>query len=1233
MTRLRYLSFDLFALAVLLPELAFFGFPARAQSDLAPTGVARITRVIDESSLIALRGNTHPLAQAQFDHGPAPDSMPAERLLLVLKRSAEQESTLETYLQAVQDPSQPSYRQWLTPEEFGKRFGVSDSDIGTVTRWLRGHAFIVSRVTASRMAIEFSGTAGQVRNTFHTGIHRYVVDGEPHWANATDPQIPSALAPVVAGIAEINDFVPRAQFVRAPSRVAEATDGSPQPNYTIGSATKGYEMYVGPADAATIYDIPNRYNAHVAGTAYDGSGVTIGIAGDSNIDVTQNAHYRATFGLPVKPLQVIVDGNDPGENGDAIEAYLDTEVSNGIAPSADVILYTAANTYVDAGLWLAILRALDDNQVDILNVSFGNCEYHLGAAGNRFVNNLWQQAAAQGISVAVSTGDSGSAGCDNPNTEWEAKYGLAVNGIASTPNDIAVGGTDFDVLYSNFPSSFTSYVDVSNKFADHRSALEYIPEEPWNDSTYPGHNTTIAENMGWGGTPYYADQTIAAGGGGVSSCSTQMPARCISGYPVPEWQTGVAANSSGRNIPDVSFLAGNGLYGASWGLCTDQDHDSSGNKIVDCAGTPTSGNRFNLTGVGGTSAAAPTFAGILALMDQKAGGRLGQADYVIYPLAKSNSSIFHSITNGNNSVTCTGKSDCARNTAGYWFMTGYNAGGSYNLAAGLGSVDAGKLLDMWNSVGFTPTSSRLTLNGGTKALGLTHGDKVSIDISVKGSGGNPTGNVALVDNLSAAKQPNSGSVGWLALADGTAKGTTDSLPGGSYKITAHYGGNGTFAASDSNSIPVTIAPEASSTVMTNRGFYDPATLKLSSTPSYGYISVIDAQPFGKSASLARPNAPATGSVAFTNGSATIANVPIASNGVAELFSATLPVGSYPLSAVYSGGPSFKPSTSAPQTIHLRRASTKMSAPYSNIDGSPTAGQPVILTTSLVNLDSDGAAPTGTVTFWDGSQNLGTAPINGVAGSPGVLASGSVSWTTTRLPAGNLNISATYEGDANYAPSPLSPTLSMQVIPAQTAIIAFDYPNAFKVNLPFQAHVSVYPVKGLPAPAGTATITIQGANSQNGYTTPPAKVVSGTAVITVPPNRFVLGSQFATVTYNGDEFYNGATTLIEVESESAGTIKPTITVIPSPTKISRLPFNISIKVTGAAGKPVPTGIVTLNQTKYGSLIWNQPLVNGEVTATLQPGALPPHFSGTFVATYFGDSNYAPASVDVTITVDE
>src|SRR5579859_6810764 len=301
-------------------------------SDTAPT---RITQAVDASALAPLRGNVHPMAQGRYDVGPAPRWLPTGRLLLVLQRSAVQEAALETWLESVQDANSANYQRWLAPEDFGKRFGVSDADLAAVQTWLESAGFTVNKVAKSRMAIEFSGTAAQVGTAFHTSIHNFQINGEQHWANATDPQIPAALAPVVAGVARLNDFVPKATLVRGPSGVFNPSTNRIEPSYTLGNTTNGYTIFLGPADAATIYDTPTIYNPNHTGASYDGTGVTIGIADDSNIDVRQNANYRATFGLPAKATTVVVDGEDPGENGDAVEAYLDTEVAGGIAPNAD----------------------------------------------------------------------------------------------------------------------------------------------------------------------------------------------------------------------------------------------------------------------------------------------------------------------------------------------------------------------------------------------------------------------------------------------------------------------------------------------------------------------------------------------------------------------------------------------------------------------------------------------------------------------------------------------------------------------------------------------------------------------------------------------------------------------------------------------------------------------------------------------------------------------------------
>lgn len=1182
---------------------------------------SRVVRPVDQALRVTLRGNVHPLAVAANDRGEAPGTMRADRMLLLLSRSAQQEAQLQTYLQAVQDPNSPGYHQWLTPAEFAARFGVSDADLAAVKSWLAQNGLTVNRVSAGRLAIEFSGTFSQVEQAFHTSIHSYQVNGEQHWANATDPQIPAALAAVVAGPVALHNFAPRSTAVRGPSGKFNAEESGARPMLTSGDATNGYLLYVGPADAATIYDTPTSLNANHSGTLYDGTGVTIGVAGDSNIDTTQNANFRATFGLPALATKVVVDGNDPGENGDAVEAYLDTEVAAGIAPRANVVLYTSADTYLNAGLFLAIMRAIDDNQVDILNVSFGACELALGASGNQYIYDLWQQAAAQGISVTVSSGDSGSAGCDNPNAEGFAKYGLAVNGIGSTPYNISVGGTDFDTLYSSFPSSFTRYVDVTNSKANHRSALSYIPGEPWNDSTIK--NGLISGNVSWNTTQYSSLENIIAGGGGVSACVTQSGSSCSAGYAVPVWQSGFAADKSGRNLPDVSFLAGNGLYGATWALCTDQDYTSATAKQADCVGTPTTGGNFNVTGVGGTSAAAPAFAGMLALVAQKTGGRLGQADQVLYPLAKSASSAFHDITTGNNSVACSSAGlDCITAGQGTLFLSGFNTTTGYDEASGLGSVDVSKLVSGWGTSGATATTSSLTLNGGTSAISITHGDAVSAAMTISGSGGTPSGAVALVDTINPATLPNSGAIGAFALSGGAASASVNSLPGGSYKVSAHYGGDQTFAASDSNAIAVTVSPESSSVDLHVQAVYDPATGHSSSTPYYGFIFLVDAQPYGNSASAASPDGAATGTVTFTSGSTTLGTAPLGSDGIAELPTFQLAGGSNALQASFPGDASFKASTSATVNYTVQPALSRLN--LSSDKTAYNAGDSVVLKATFGSassssfLDSLGAAPTGTVTFYADNKQIGTGTVSGTAGSTSSLAAASASATIKNLAYGVRSITATYSGDANYATSTSSDYFSVNIAGATTKPSLVPASPSIKSNESLLLTVTLPASGTLPKPTGTVTFLAM--STGRIWSASNVAVSDGTASATIPANTLPLGQITLMVQYWGDDVYVGNSASVPEQVNSSGTVTPTVVLnLPTTPVISA---HAAVHVSGPAGDPVPTGQVTISG--MASLT----LAGGSATFiywTNNPGP------NTVTATYLGDSTYTSGQATGTVTL--
>jgi hypothetical protein len=880
----------------------------------ATTQVARITGPVDDSVRVPLKGNVHPLAQARFDQGAAPASMPTGRLALLLAPSAQQHEALKEYLDSLQNPSSPNYHKWLTPATYGASYGASEQDIATVSAWLTSHGFKIEKVATARNIIQFSGSIAQVTAAFHTPIHSFLVNGEHHFSNTVDPQIPAALAPVIAAISPLNDFHPRRHSHLAGKAVYDTSTKSFKPQLTLFSGNTP-NLFVGPADAAVIYNTPNStLNAGYGGTTYDGTGVTIGIAGDSDITVQDVANYRAAFLNDTNTAHLpttIIDGDDPGVvPGDAVEALLDTEVSGGIAPGATVNLYTAADTDLQDGLFLAIGRALQDNVASILNVSFGECEEDLGNSGNSFVEFLWEEAAAQGVTVTVSTGDSGSAGCDDPGSVSVASDGLAVNGLASTPYDIAVGGTDYLLTTANF-GTYVQYLLGNENYSGappyYVTALSYIPESPWNDSI----NTPYGPLSGDTAYSYQDVGNISAGSGGVSAA-----------YPKPAFQSALTPGDSSRDLPDVSLLAANGQNGALWTLCSDNvsNGDDTGT-YTDCqvtGGLLTSSTQIE--GVGGTSASAPAFAGMLALVSQSlSGARLGQANTSIYRLANTlYSTIFHDVTQGNNSVPCVqGSVDCALDSASQYFITGFNAGSNYDLASGLGSVNAAEMVSNWNTAGLIASTVSLTANGNTNPLSITHGQSVTFAVTASPSAA--TGDVSINDTSGVANNGNA--VTFSTLSGGTTSFSANTLPGGSYNIYAYYGGDTNYAGAASNSIAVVVGPENSTTALAINAF-DATTGNaiIGSTFPYGAYAYADAQSYGNASTATSIDGYPTGTVTFA-GLTPAPQISFNSLGYAEDPLYTLGPGSYTVTAQYSGDVSFNPSSSSAQSFTIIQGAT------------------------------------------------------------------------------------------------------------------------------------------------------------------------------------------------------------------------------------------------------------------------------------------------------------------------
>jgi hypothetical protein len=1170
------------------------------------------------------------------------DSQPIRRMLLLLQRSPEQESALKQFMDQQQSKASPNFHRWLTPQQYGQQFGPADVDVQTVIGWLQSHGFQVAKVSNGRTLIEFSGTAGQVRNTFQTEIHRYIVDAQQHLANSSDPQIPTALAPVVAGIVSLHNFPKKAQSqVVGVFRKTKAS-GQVAPLFTFGgSGTNCGTMScnaVGPGDFATIYSVERLWNPGINTHPIDGTGQTIAIVGDSEI-CTKNspdfgtsyvgpsgtnvtcslddvAQFRSLFGLPPNDPNVILDGPDPGFNGDELEGNLDVQWSGAVAKNATIDYVIAEGTEATFGTDLAAEYVVDNNFAPVLSESFGECEFSLGAGGNQFEAALWEQAAAQGISVIVSAGDSGSAGCDDPNSETAAgqnglNFGPGVNGIASTPFNVAAGGTDFDITAANYQSAYWGGANVTdiNGVKD-ISALSYIPETTWNDSCAQNFTDALT------GCSSLTGEGIVASGGGQSNCiATNAQGNCNTYYVKPSWQflasgSGLTAvNDLTRDVPDISLFAADGFVSNSFYIVCESDLHPSG------AACNSNAPYFDFTGVGGTSAASPTFAGMMALVNHNIAinhttlsARQGNANYVLYNLASGQSTTncnssagpastctFYDITKGNNSVPCVGGSfSCSSSTAGTFgteeamdFNTGnltglpaWDAASGLDLASGLGSINATNLVTNWATAEglFTPTTPTLCLSTAPPStfscpgpINITHGTKVYVNIAVNANG-NPipvtetsthAEDVSLVGTFPAGN-PSCSAPGCFtggidrftsnnyvvsnadiyALTNGSVSGATTSyLVGGTYNLAAHYAGDGTYGASDSSpGISVTVSPEASTTQV-SVGINNPVTGRAASASSayYGDSIIVRADVVG----VTSGQQSATGSVMLFDAGKSLGSFAMNTEGYAEdqtgamvsgAPTTPLAVGSHNFTASFSGDLSYEASNaSTPVKLTVLQAPTTTSV-VPSLTTVP-ANTPVTLTAfvdtqSGSNLSSGGslgAAPIGTITFFNNNISLGTASgsqLVSVLDANGFVA---VQAQLSVTLAANGNITASYSGDTNYTTSmsagvpitvgtpgiSLSPAAGTSTItiasPGQSAtqLVTVTAGNSFTGSVTLSCTVSGMPMNavdlptcsfGIPdqnfaapqtitltatATSGNATMTVTSTAAQAGLLRPPA----------------------------------------------------------------------------------------------------------------------------------------------------
>ncbi|NYF89359.1 S53 family peptidase [Tunturiibacter empetritectus] len=681
MKHLRRVLLPLLTVALLVSSLPSFSQTPASQTSFAQTPEPRIKGAITGSSRAVLANSRTPRVRDAEDRGAVASNTPIPGITLVFKRSPTQEANLQELLAAQQNTASPLYHQWLTPETFATRFGVAAEDIAATQSWLTSRGFHIDSVSRSRDRITFSGTAAQVQAAFSTELHHYrTTEGEQHFAPAADLTLPAELVPVTAAVLHLSDFRPKPNVkIR------------PHPDYT---AAPTQIHYLGPQDITVMYDLNPLYQIS------SGTGQGLAVVGQSYVNLSEGVSYfRGNLAPGTVNISTVlvpnsgVEATSPGDEG---ESEIDLEYSSGIATNANIFLvYVGSNQNFD--VFDALSFAITENIAPVVSISYGICEQLLSASELSQNNALFEEAASQGQTLVASSGDSGSTACASfPSSEATTaqQQALAVSFPASSPYVTAVGGTQ--MAPGTFTSGANSYWDGATSSDVISSLLSYVPEVAWNEDS--------------------ASNGIAAGGGGASTV-----------FPRPTWQSafpGIPAGSF-RLLPDIALQSS--IDNPGFLFCTTDPSLADLQGLTNSCANGLLGSNNKYTVAGGTSFAAPIFAGYIALLNgaKNATGQ-GNVNTMLYTLASTPTTYataFHDITSGTNACLPVA---AVCSTPG---QSNYAAATGYDQATGLGSIDFNALTKVWpasSAANLLPTVVNLTVSPTAAAVA----EPVSIQIGI-----------------------------------------------------------------------------------------------------------------------------------------------------------------------------------------------------------------------------------------------------------------------------------------------------------------------------------------------------------------------------------------------------------------------------------------------------------------------------------------------------------------------
>ena len=1309
----------------------------------------RVVTRVDDAKRVMLYGHVPSILRHAQDKGRLSTSTPAQHLVMVLKASDEQKSELHKVLDEQQDKNSANYHQWTTPEEFGEKFGVHDADIAKVSAWLKSQGFTVDDVSKSKRVLHFSGTTGQLEQAFKTEMHNYVLNGEKHVSNNSEISVPTALSPVIGSVTMHNFF--RKGRMGPVHKLRDAKLGgdygtSSSSTHYLGpwdfatiyntfpmlnsgiDGTGSSIAVVGRSDILlsdvqsyrSLFDLPA--NDPIFIHAGQDNGTQPGDDGESDLDVeisggiAPNAQVYFVIGTPT----FLVDG---------ITNSIEYIVENNTADIMS-ISYGSCESVEGVGGNEFNNQAFEQAAAQGISVFVAAGDNGPAECDNQ--NDSWEvygYATGGEASTPYSVSVGGSQGFE-ANTYWATSteltppyWGLsALSYIPEVPwNESKAADTSKDTsglagLWSGSGGISSYYIQPSWQ----RGSGVYTTDPAYTQ----GGNWVTSINLTNGGSGYTATPTVTVTGGGCTVEPTAIAT--LTGGAVSsvafQYFTSAGTEKTGQgygctSVPTVAFTAApaggtTAIATAAIGpmvntppLVTGVPHRYTPDLVLNAASGhdatlfcsegscqwTTSGSTTTLVDaglVGGTSVAAPSMAGIQALINQANGGRQGMPGYIYYALSAAQTEAncnsitppasgagcaFQDITTGDNYI-------CAGNTCTTTAQKmGWPATTGYDLASGLGSVNAANLSSQWKNVVFNSSNTTLGLS---QSSGIAQGSSITLSGTVAAGSGSsvPTGDVAFIlsngnigSTVDISGDANDGAfVGTKAfatLSGGSYSATLTNLPGGSYTITARYGGDTTFASSLSTPVPVSVSQGATAITIT------PQTLNLltcvstnASAYTYGspaYIPINVAATSGSGVP--------TGTLTITVDGATWGTVPLDPNGNGYLIAGNygtsansclygyiysqgplLQGGTHSIGASYSGDSTFPAANATPVNVTVSQISSipTLAAVGTTMAITPGFNVPLVATFTVPALTSGAATaasgPTGTVTFTDTTTGttLGTAAVvpnvvysvsaTSTTAYPSYTFGATAAGATTGITTIGANaVTASYSGDANYAAT---------VSTAVTVTVDSTTPVATTTTITSSAN----PTTIAGRPTFTATI---GAASGTAPTSGTVAFYDGTALLgtgtvgtahtaTFRPGTtpaFVGGTHSITGVYGGIAADGPSTSPVFTETviKAAGTIALQGKTTGAAGQSYTLSAVLTPAVSNAVYPPVLSGVqffdgttnigsataLTINEAQGGYGIWN---------ATLATTSLA---SGTHTITaQYTDTNFAfTASNALTVKV--